>query len=41
MEFVAREFVWFLAGFGMILVASVVLFARLRRMEIPENQIPS
>jgi parallel beta-helix repeat protein len=37
-QFLAQEFVWFLAGFGMILVASVITFAKLRGMEIHENQ---
>ncbi|MFW9800689.1 MAG: NosD domain-containing protein [Candidatus Thorarchaeota archaeon] len=39
-EYVAGQFVWFLAGFGMILVVSVVMVARIRRMETHENQMP-
>ena len=33
-EFVATEFVWFLAGCGMILVVSVIAFVKFRRMEM-------
>ncbi|MHA2210099.1 MAG: right-handed parallel beta-helix repeat-containing protein [Candidatus Thorarchaeota archaeon] len=33
-EFVAREFAWLLAGFGMILLVSVIAFVQFRRMEI-------
>jgi parallel beta-helix repeat protein len=33
-EFVAKEFVWFLAGCGMILVVSIIAFVQFRRMEI-------
>jgi hypothetical protein len=33
-EHVAKQFVWFLAGFGMVLVVSVVAFVQFRRMEM-------
>ncbi len=35
-EFVAQEFAWLLAGFGMILLISIIAFAKLRGMEIHE-----
>jgi len=34
-EYVAKQFVWFLAGCGMILVVSVVALVQFRRMKIP------
>jgi parallel beta-helix repeat protein len=36
-EYMAKQFVWFLAGCGMILVVSVVAFVQFRRMEMHEN----
>jgi hypothetical protein len=33
-EFVAREFVWLLAGFGLILGVSVIALVQFRRMEL-------
>ncbi|MHA2350459.1 MAG: DUF1565 domain-containing protein, partial [Candidatus Thorarchaeota archaeon] len=33
-EYVARQFVWFLAGFGFILVVSVIMLVQFRRMEL-------
>jgi hypothetical protein len=33
-EYVAKQFVWFLAGLGMILAVSVIAVVQFRRMEL-------
>ena len=33
-EYMAKQFVWFVASFGMILVISVIALVQFRRMEI-------